>query len=147
MNDSPIIISQKGTSRMLLHNKWIAQEAPKRGLKNPWANRPDRIIDTEEVLMRITGTDTDVKATKSIYQETTAAELDEWKIYRDSYIQQRDEWIALQMFQKYGYETFLEDCEMYHLSEEFKNSVIPCESQGEAQCNLYCPKWDVCDRR
>ena len=110
MNDSPIIISQKGTSRMLLHNKWIAQEAPKRGLKDPWANRPDRIIDTEEVLMRITGTDTDVKATKSIYRESTAAELDEWKIYRDSYIQQRDEWIALQMFLKYGYETFLEDC-------------------------------------
>ena len=141
------ILSAEAYTRMRLHNQWIAREAPKRGLKDPWANRPDRIIDTEEVLMRIAGTDTDVKATKSIYQEATAAELDEWKIYRDSYIQQRDEWIALQMFQKYGYETFLEDCEMYRLSEEFKNSVIPCDSRSEPQCNLYCPKWDVCDRR
>jgi hypothetical protein len=141
------MLSAEAYTRMRLHNQWIAREAPKRGLKDPWANRPDRIIDTEEVLMRIAGTDTDVKATKSIYQEATAAELDEWKIYRDSYMRQRDEWIALQMFQKYGYETFLEDCEMYRLSEEFKNSVIPCDSHSEPQCNLYCPKWDVCDRR
>jgi hypothetical protein len=141
------MLSAEAYTRMRLHNQWIAREAPKRGLKDPWANRPDRIIDTEEVLMRIAGTDTDVKATKSIYQEATAAEVDEWKIYRDSYIRQRDEWIALQMFQKYGYETFLEDCEMYRLSEEFKNSVIPCDSHSEPQCNLYCPKWDVCDRR
>ena len=92
------MLSAEAYTRMRLHNQWIAREAPKRGLKDPWANRPDRIIDTEEVLMRIAGTDTAVKATKSIYQEATAAELDEWKIYRDSYIQQRDEWIALQMF-------------------------------------------------
>jgi hypothetical protein len=144
---SNYMLSAEAYTRMRLHNQWIAREAPKRGLKDPWANRPDRIIDTEEVLMRIAGTDTDVKATKSIYQEATAAEVDEWKIYRDSYIRQRDEWIALQMFQKYGYETFLEDCEMYRLSEEFKNSVIPCDSHSEPQCNLYCPKWDVCDRR
>lgn len=144
---SDYMLSAEAYTRMQLHNQWIAREAPKRGLKDPWANRPDRIIDTEEVLMRITGTDTDVKATKSIYQEATAAELDEWKIYRDSYIRQRDEWIALQMFQKYGYKTFLEDCEMYRLTEEFKNNVIPCESPGEAQCNLYCPKWDICNRR
>lgn len=144
---SNYILSAEAYARMKLHNQWIAREAPKRGLKDPWVNRPDRIIDTEEILMRITGTDTDVKATKSIYREATAAELDEWKIYRDSYIQQRDEWIALQMFQKYGYETFLEDCEMYHLSEEFKNSVIPCDSRNEPQCNMFCPHWDVCERR
>jgi hypothetical protein len=144
---SNYMLSAEAYTHMRLHNQWIAREAPKRGLKDPWVNRPDRMIDTEEILMRITGTDTDVKATKSIYREATAAEVDEWKIYRDSYIRQRDEWIALQMFQKYGYETFLENCEMCRLTEEFKNSVIPCESQGEAQCNLYCPKWDVCDRR
>ena len=144
---SNYMLSAEAYTRMRLHNQWIAREAPKRGLQDPWVNRPDRILDTEEILMRITGTDTDVKATKSIYREATAAEVDEWKIYRDSYIRQRDEWIALQMFQKYGYETFLEDCEMYQLSEEFKNSVIPCDSCSEPQCNLYCPKWDVCDRR
>ena len=144
---SNYILSAEAYARMKLHNQWIAREAPKRGLKDPWVNRPDRIIDTEEILMRITGTDTDVKATKSIYQEATAAEVDEWKIYRDSDIRQRDEWIALQMFQKYGYETFLESCEMCRLTEEFKSSVVPCSSCSEPQCNLYCPKWDVCDRR
>ena len=144
---SNYMLSAEAYTRMKLHNQWIAREAPKRELKDPWVNRPDRMLDTEEILMRITGTDTDVKATKSIYREATAAELDEWKIYRDSYIRQRDEWIALQMFQKYGYETFLESCEMCRLTEEFKNSVIPCESQGEAQCNLYCPQWDICNRR
>ena len=55
MNDSPIIISQKGTSRMLLHNKWIAREAPKRGLRDPWAHRPDKLIDVEEVVSLVAG--------------------------------------------------------------------------------------------
>lgn len=145
MSDSPIIISPKGASRMLLHNKWIAREAPKRGLRDPWAHRPDKLIDVEEVVSLVAGQE--VKGKKLIHQEATAEALAEWKIERDEYMRQRDEWIALQMFKKYGYDTFLEDCAMYHLSEEFINSVVPCDSKGEPQCNLFCPKWDSCDRR
>lgn len=138
-------ISQKGASRMLLHNKWIAREAPKRGLRDPWAHKPDRPIDEEEIITLIQGQE--VKGTRLLYREASADELDEWKKERDEYMRQRDEWIALQMFDEYGYETFLEDCRMYGLAEEFQNSVAPCESLGEAQCNLYCPQWDTCERR
>lgn len=138
-------ISPKGVSRMLLHNKWIAREAPKRGLRDPWAHKPDRPIDEEEIITLIQGQE--VKGTRLLYREATADELVEWKKERDEYMRQRDEWIALQMFDAYGYETFLEDCRMYGLTEEFKNSVIPCESRGNAQCNLYCPRWDTCEGR
>lgn len=129
-------ISQKGASRMLLHNKWIAREAPKRGLRDPWAHKPDSPIDEEEIITLIQGQE--VKGTRLLYREANAAELDEWKKERDEYMRQRDEWIALQMFDAYGYETFLEDCKMYGLTEEFKNSVIPCESQGDSQCSIFC---------
>jgi hypothetical protein len=145
IEDRVIQISEHGTSRMLFGNQWIAREAPKRGLRDPWAHRPNRPIRTEEVLTIIAGTE--IPATKTIYNEPSYEEIKAWKIERDEYIRQRDEWIALQMFKKYGYDTFLEDCTMYHLSEEFINSVVPCESKGEPQCNLYCPKWDSCDRR
>lgn len=140
-----INISQKGVSRMMLHNEWSTQEAPKRGLRDPWAHKPDGPIDEEEVISLIQGQE--VKGTRLLYREANAAELDEWKKERDEYMRQRDEWIALQMFDAYGYETFLEDCRMYGLTEEFKNSVIPCDSQGEPQCNLYCSQWDTCERR
>ena len=139
------IISQKGASRILLHNKWSTQEAPRRGLRDPWAHKPDRPINEEEIITLIQGQQ--VKGTRLLYREANAAELDEWKKERDEYMRQRDEWIALQMFDAYGYETFLEDCRMYGLTEEFKNSVIPCDSRNEAQCNLYCSQWDTCERR
>lgn len=51
-----------------------------------------------------------------------------WKIERNEYMRQRDEWIALQMFHEYGYEIFLNECETYSLSEQFRKSVFPCES-------------------
>lgn len=136
MDNRPMIISQKGTSRMLLHNKWIAQEAPRRGLRDPWAHRPDKPINEEEVVTLIQGHE--VKGTRLLYNEVSAAELAEWKKERDEYMRQRDEWIALQMFNKYGYEIFLEDCEMYHLTEKFVKSILPCESQNEPQCSMFC---------
>lgn len=138
-------ISQKGVSRMMLHNEWSTQEAPKRGLRDPWAHKPDRPIDEEEVISLIQGQK--VKGTRLLYREANAAELDEWKKERDEYMRQRDEWIALQMFDAYGYETFLEDCRMYGLTEEFKNSVRPCESHNDSQCSLFCAQYNNCALR
>ena len=145
IEDKVIQISEHGTSRMLLGNQWIAREAPKRGLRDPWAHRPNRPIRTEEVLARIAGVE--VPATKTIYNEPSYEEIKAWKAERDEYIRQRDEWIALQMFNKYGYETFLKECKCYGLTEEFCNSVFPCESQNEAQCNMFCSIFNECEWR
>ena len=130
---------------MMLHNKWIAREAPKRGLRDPWKHRPDGLLRREEIIAKIAGVD--VPATRAIYKECTQEELDAWKVERDEYMRQRDEWIALQMFHKYGYETFLAECKAYSLTEAFKNSVFPCESHSESQCTIFCPIYKDCTLR
>lgn len=145
IEDRVIQISEHGTSRMLLGNQWIAREAPKRGLRDPWAHRPNRPIRTEEVLARIAGVE--VPATKTIYNEPSYEEIKAWKAERDEYIRQRDEWIALQMFNKYGYEQFCLECEFNNLSDDFWRSVRPCESVAQPQCNLFCALYEDCEWR
>ena len=143
IEDRVIQISEHGASRMLFGNQWIAREAPKRGLRDPWAHRPNRPIRTEEVLAKIAGTE--IPATKTIYNEPSYEEIKAWKAERDEYIKQRDEWIALQMFNKYGYEQFCLECEFNNLSDDFWRSVHPCESAGQPQCNLFCALYDTCE--
>ena len=145
IEDRVIQISEHGTSRMLLGNQWIAREAPKRGLRDPWAHRPNRPIRTEEVLARIAGVE--IPATKTIYNEPSYEEIKAWKAERDEYIRQRDEWIALQMFNKYGYEQFCLECEFNNLSDDFWRSVHPCESVAQPQCNLFCALYEDCEWR
>ena len=145
IEDRVIQISEHGTSRMLLGNQWIAREAPKRGLRDPWAHRPNRPIRTEEVLARIAGVE--IPATKTIYNEPSYEEIKAWKAERDEYIRQRDEWIALQMFNKYGYEQFCLECEFNNLSNDFWRSVRPCESVTQPQCNLFCAFYEDCEWR
>lgn len=139
------IISQRGASRMMFHNKWIAREAPKRGLRDPWAHRPDRILETKEITSEIMGKP--IKSTQVIYRDYTEEEMAAWKKERDEYMRQRDEWITLQMFDRYGYETFIEECGAYHLSDEFRNSVRPCESHSNSQCSLFCAQYNNCALR
>lgn len=138
-------ISEHGASRMLFGNQWIAREAPKRGLRDPWAHRPDRILETKEITTEFMGKP--VKSTQVIYRDYTEEEMAAWKIERDEYIRQRDEWIALQMFNKYGYEQFCLECEFNNLSDDFWRSVRPCESQSNSQCNLFCTLYNNCALR
>ena len=145
IEDRVIQISEHGASRMLFNNRWIAREAPKRGLRDPWAHRPNRPIRVEEVLTKIAGVE--VPATKTIYNEPSYEEIKIWKAERDEYMRQRDEWIALQMFNKYGYEQFCLECKAYNLTEEFLNSVHPCESEVAPQCNLFCALYEDCALR
>lgn len=139
-NNRAFIVSSKGVSRMDFHYQWEHEEAPKRGLRNPWAHRPDKSIRYEEVVSKIAGAE--VKGKKPIYDEYTDKDLLDWKKERDEYMRQRDEWIALQMFNEYGYDTFL--MESINLSEDFRKSIFPCESLGEAQCNIFCPIFNDC---
>ena len=125
IDDRVLTITERGVSRIDLGMQWKL-EAYKRGLRDPWDHRPNRPIRVEEVLAKIAGTE--IPATKTIYNEPSYEEIKAWKVERDEYIRQRDEWIALQMFHKYGYETFLEECKSYGLTEEFCKSVFPCES-------------------
>ena len=138
-----MVINEKGLFRLDANTRWQFEEAPRRGLRDPWDHRPNRPIRTEEVLSIICGKE--IPATKTIYNECTDEELSAWKAERDSYMRQRDEWLALEVFHAFGYEAFLEDA--WNLSEEFKNSIYPCDSQSDSQCTMYCPKYFDCERR
>lgn len=145
IDDRVLKISEHGASRMLFGNQWIAREAPKRGLRDPWAHRPDRILETKEVTTEFMGKP--MKSTQVTYRDYTEKEMVAWKAERDEYMRQRDEWIALQMFNKYGYEQFCLECEFNNLSDDFWKSVRPCESRNEPQCNLFCAFYEDCEWR
>ena len=145
IDDRVVQISEHGASRMLFGNQWIAREAPKRGLRDPWAHKPDGILETKEVTTEFMGKP--IKSTQVTYRDYTEEEMTAWKAERDEYMRQRDEWIALQMFNKYGYEQFCLECKAYSLTEEFFNSVRPCESRNEPQCNLFCAFYEDCEWR
>lgn len=140
--DKIFMISQKGRIRMLFYNQW-QMEAHRRGLRDPWDFRPNKPIRTEEVIAKIEGKD--VKCTKTVYPDVIEEEYRIWSNERDEYMRQRDEWIALKMFDRYGYETFIEECNAYHLSDKFRNSVRPCDSLREPQCSLFCAQYDNCE--
>ena len=144
IEDRVIQITERGVSRMDFGMQWKL-EAHKRGLRDPWEHRPNRPIHTEEVLAKIAGTE--IPATKTVYNECSDEELSAWRSERDEYIRQRDEWIALQMFNKYGYEQFCLECEFNNLSDDFWRSVRPCESAGQPQCNLFCALYEDCALR
>ena len=144
IEDRVIQITERGVSRMDFGMQWKL-EAYKRGLRDPWEHRPNRPIRTEEVLAKIAGAE--IPATKTIYNEWSDEERSNWELERDSYIRQRDEWIALQMFNKYGYEQFCLECEFNNLSDDFWRSVRPCESAGQPQCNLFCALYEDCEWR
>ena len=55
---------------------------------------------------------------------------------------ERDEWIAMEIFNEYGYDDFL--AEAANLSEKFRNSVRPCDSRREPQCNMFCAQYNNC---
>ena len=142
IEDRVIQITERGVSRMDFGMQWKL-EAHKRGLRDPWEHRPNRPIRTEEVLAKIAGVE--VPATKTIYNECSDEELSAWRSERDEYVRQRDEWIALQMFNKYGYEQFCLECEFNNLSDDFWKSVRPCESEASPQCNLFCQVYNICE--
>lgn len=144
IEDRVIQIKEHGMSRIDFGIQWKS-EARKRGLRDPWEHRPNRPIRTEEVLTMIAGTE--IPATKTIYNKPSYEEIKAWKIERDEYIRQRDEWIALQMFNKYGYEQFCLECEFNGLSDDFWKSIRPCESKNEPQCNLFCQEYETCTQR
>jgi hypothetical protein len=144
IDDRVLTITERGVSRIDLGMQWKL-EAHKRGLRDPWEHRPNRPIRTEEVLAKIAGTE--IPATKTVYNECSVEELSAWKAERDSYMRQRDEWIALQMFNKYGYEQFCLECEFNNLSDDFWKSVRPCESEAVPQCNIFCAQYNDCALR
>ena len=143
MNDNGVfVVGEHGSYRMLLSQKWYL-EAKKRGLRDPWQHRPDKST-SKKVIKEFMGKEMEVieVTTPDVDEET----LSNWKLERDEYMRQRDEWTCLQMFHKYGYEIFLGECAMRSLtvSKDFKKSVFPCESQGDPQCSLFCPIWHTC---
>ena len=144
IDDRVLTITERGVSRIDFGVKWKL-EAHKRGLRDPWEHSPHRAIRTHEVLTKIAGVE--VPATKTVYNECSDEEISAWKAERDEYMRQRDEWIALQMFNKYGYEQFCLECEFNNLSDDFWRSVRPCESAEQPQCNLFCTLYEDCEWR
>ena len=144
IEDRIIQIKEHGISRIDFGVQWKS-EARKRGLRDPWEHSPHRAIRTHEVLANIAGVE--VPATKTVYNKCSDEEISAWKVERDEYMRQRDEWIALQMFNKYGYEQFCLECEFNGLSDDFWKSVRPCESKNEPQCNLFCRDYEIYAQR
>lgn len=143
-HDRVIQIKERGISRIDFGVQWKA-EARKRGLRDPWEHSPHKAIRTHEILTKIAGVE--VPVTKTVYNECSDEELSAWKVERDEYMRQRDEWIALQMFNKYGFEQFCLECEFNGLSDDFWRSVRPCDSEKEPQCNLFCREYETCTLR
>ena len=144
IEDRVIQITERGVSRIDFGVQWEF-EAYKRGLRDPWEHSPHKAIRTHEVLTKIAGVE--VPAIKTVYNECSDEEISAWKAERDEYMRQRDEWIALQMFNKYGYEQFCLECKAFNLTKEFLNSVQPCESEAVPQCNLFCVLYNDCMQR
>lgn len=139
------VVGEHGSYRMLLSQKWML-EAHKRGLRDPWQHDPHRILETKEVTTEIMGKP--IKSTQVIYRDYTEEEMTAWKAERDEYMRQRDEWTALQMFHKFGYEVFLNECKFHNsIREDFWKTVFPCESRSESQCTLFCPIYKDCALR
>ena len=144
IDDRVLTITERGVARIDLGVQWKL-EAKKRGLRDPWEHSPHRAIHTHEILTKIAGVE--VPATKTVYNECSDEEISAWKAERDEYMRQRDEWIALQMFNKYGYEQFCLECEFNNLSDDFWRSVRPCDSEASPQCNLFCAQYNNCTLR
>jgi hypothetical protein len=143
MDNGIFTLTEKGLFRMELNHQWQFQEASARGLRDPWSHKPNKPLHTEEIISLLEGKE--MKCTKTTYPTVDDEVMDAWKAERDEYMRQRDEWIAMEIFHEYGYDDFL--AEAANLSAEFRNSVRPCDSRNEPQCNMFCPHWDVCERR
>ena len=123
MVHNEFVLSEKGASRMDFHHQWEYEEAPKRGLRNPWNHRPDKpTYQRETIYLDPNNKKHGIQMTRSIYPKVSEEEMTAWKIERN-------------------------ECETYSLSEQFRKSIFPCESQSEAQCNLYCPIYKDCALR
>ena len=134
------MLTEKGLFRINANYRWSSQEAPARGLRDPWQHRPDTPLQTEEIISLLEGKE--IKGTQVFYPEVEKEVMDAWKVERDEYMRQRDEWIAMEIFNEYGYDDFL--AEAANLSEEFRNSVRPCDSRREPQCNMFCAQYNNC---
>lgn len=142
-SNEAFVLTEKGLFRMDANYRWSFKEAPSRGLRDPWAHRPDIPLRTEEIISLIEGKE--VTGTKLVYPDVAEEAMAAWRVERDEYMRQRDEWIAMQVFDEYGYEDFL--AEARDLSEDFREGVRPCESIGNPQCSLFCPIYNQCVTR
>jgi hypothetical protein len=134
-------ISEEAVLRMTLYEQWSVQEAPRRGLRDPWAHRPNKPIRKEAVMAAIEGKD--ISCTKLVYPKVEDEIMEAWRKERDEYVKQCNEWIAYNIFLTCGYEAFLEECNIYNLSEDFRQSILPCKSK-DGQCNMFCPIYEKC---
>ena len=139
--DKAIILSKIAAARMGYNMEWDCCEASKLGLRNPWHHRPDQIIDTEVILMKIAGVE--VPTCKTIRKETNDEEMRLWKEERDKYIELRNGFICEKILEEFGYEAFVEECHFQH-REDLLEVHFPCESRSDSQCNFFCPIYKDC---
>ena len=138
--DKAIILSKISAARMSYNMEWDCCEASKLGLRNPWHHRPDQIIDTKVVLMKLAGQE--VPACKTTRKEANEEEMRLWKEERDKYIELRNGFICEKILEEFGYEAFVEECYFQH-REDLLQIHFPCES-ADSQCNFFCPIYHDC---
>ena len=138
-----IILSKIEVARMDYNMQWDCHEAPRLGLRNPWQHRPDRLLNTETIIAEIEGTE--VPAIKNSYRETNDEEIRLWREERDKYIELCNGFICEKIFEKFGYEAFMEECHFQN-REDLLSVHFPCES-ADSQCNFCCPIQHDCRMR
>lgn len=137
----PVILSGMGASRMGYYEDWRHEEAPRRGLRDPWEHSPNKIVNREEIIEngRRLGW-------RVMMNESTEEEREAWKKERDEYRRQECEYVCGRVFHDYGYEAFLEECD-FHNIPEYKKTFFPCESHSDSQCSFNCPIYKDCALR
>lgn len=129
LNHEPFIVSKQGAAIMSYNLEWEDEEAPARGLRNPWAPgvNPTALVS-----------DGDGHYHKPQFPEGYVAT---WKKERDNYIKERKVFIAERLLEDFGYDYFVSYCQQELDLAWLIDSKRGCEA-NDKQCNLYCTFYD-----
>lgn len=123
------MLSDRGAAIMGYALDWSDEEAPKRGLRDPWGPgvNPTALVSLG-----------DGHYTRPQFPEGYVAA---WKQERDEYIKQRKVYIAERLLQDFGYDHFVRYCEEELDLAWLIETKRGCDG-GDGQCNMQCTFYD-----
>ena len=116
MNTNPFILDEIGAA-ILYYYEEFEFECTKNNIRNPWKYEP------------VTGTSEEVKI---------------WKEERDTYIREREKYIALKLLDEYGWEPFEKRCSSSSYLKDLLEQMSPCMSKLDPQCSFFCKNYYNC---
>ena len=116
MNTNPFILDEIGAA-ILYYYEEFEFESAKNNIRNPWKYEP------------VTG---------------TSEEVEIWKEERDTYIREREKYIALKLLDEYGWEPFEKRCSSSSYLKDLLEQMSPCMSKLDPQCSFFCKNYYNC---